>query len=144
MTRDLVIDEILRPQADTCVLGFKEIRHTPWQFKSIDELTDYLIFLTELFPGLRILLNRRNPVDTSRSGWWPSNPESAKLLTTCHDWFGRLAGMLEARTGYPVATLVDYESWSADPASLREAWEFLGLHWCEADVIETLSIRLNH
>ena len=142
--RDIAVNEILCPKIETSVIGFKEIRHTPRQFKNIKELTEYIIFLIKLFPEIKILLNRRNPHDTSRSGWWSSNPDSEKLLATCHDWFGRLAGILESLAGYPVATLVDYESWSISPASLKPAWDFLGLEWCEADVIEALSIRLKH
>ena len=143
-TSTIAINEILRPETGTKFLGFKEIRHTPKDFKSIEELSEYLLFLTQLFPGLRILLNRRNPETTIRSGWWPATQDAKELLTTCHDWFGRLAGILEARANYPVATLVEFETWSTAPESLQAAWEFLGLPWCEEDVRQSLSIRLKH
>ena len=65
--------EFLRPEADTRVLGFKEIRY------SADELSDAdyaatIDFLATYFPDSRFIFNTRAWAQVAESGWWRYYP----------------------------------------------------------------------
>ena len=142
--RRLVVDHILKPGADTRVLGFKEIRYEPGAIPGFGELIDYLAYLDRLLPGIRFLVNRRNPDATCASGWWPGVPDGRRRLQTAYEWLGSTGDYLEARLGRRAVVETAYEEWSADPMALRKVWEFLGIAWDPEGVAETLAIRLPH
>ena len=62
--RALAEATLLRPEPDTRVTGYKEIR---WYD---DDLPDYLDFLRQVFPGARFVLNTRNLEDVAASNYW--------------------------------------------------------------------------
>ena len=121
--RELVLDTVLRPRADTRVTGFKEIR---WEQADLDE---YAAWLRELFPGARFVFNTRAHDQVLRSGWWPDEPDGPALL----------AGQEEALLGLAdrladAAYRVHYNDYVSDPSTLAGLFEWLGEPFDEAAV----------
>lgn len=141
--RELATSQVLRPQGDTEVIGFKEIRYTPLEFSDSASMVDYLEYLAMLFPGARFLVNRRDPETTARSGWWPACPDALQHLRTAHQWLTELPDELNRSIGPETAIPLDYETWSGAPEELEKVWHLLDLPW-SARVVETLGRRLRH
>ena len=62
--RSLAEATLLRPEHDTRVTGYKEIR---WYD---EDLPDYVEFLRQVFPGARFVVNTRNLEDVAASNYW--------------------------------------------------------------------------
>ena len=139
-----VIDYVLRPTASTKWVGFKEVRYEPGHFASYDELLQHLVFLGKLFPGLRYVINVREPVDAARSGWWPENSDALEVLTTTRDWLISATADLNTLFGSLRAACVAYEDWVADPQVLVDAYSSLGLPRDDQAVRAALLERLEH
>src|SRR5690606_16051556 len=63
----------LKPEPDTRVTGFKEIR---WWRR---DLVETLQFTQLVFPGARFVLNTRNAEDVIQSKWWAKKDPQAAL-----------------------------------------------------------------
>jgi hypothetical protein len=114
LVRRLVTETVLRPQSDTRVTGFKEIR---W---SHDDVEQYVAWLGRLFPGARFVVNTRNQADVLRSGWWAEGDQSQRLV----DLETRLLRLADALGN--AAYHVHYDDYVSDPTSLRGLF-----HWLE-------------
>ncbi|MEM9049485.1 MAG: sulfotransferase [Pseudomonadota bacterium] len=130
----------LRPEADSTVLGFKEIRHTRWDM-SDDAFQAYVGFLLEHFPGAKIVFNSRNWQDVARSGWWARTPpERVRDLIANAD-----ARFAQACATWPDRTLaLRYESYAGQPEALRPLFGFLGASYDPGRVAPIMAKRLNH
>lgn len=122
-----VVEHLLRPAADTRVLGFKEIRYEPGHFADYDDMLDYLIFLDKVLPGVRYLMNVRDPQDVARSGWWPHRQDAVASLAMARGWLVDAVADLNSFYGCERAVLVEYERWADDPSALIDAFAALGL-----------------
>jgi hypothetical protein len=113
--REVVVRTLLRPEPDTRVIGFKEIRwwHEDWQ--------DYLAFMLRLFPGARFIINVRNHDAVSVSKWWAKNPDTRDKLVRYERQLDAMADFL----GDAVYRL-DFDEWSTDPTVLAGLFEWLG------------------
>jgi hypothetical protein len=128
--RELATATLLRPEPDTRVTGYKEIR---WYD---EDLPDYLTFLQQVFPGCRFVVNTRHLPDVAGSNFW----------THKDDPLGRLERiesiMLPAAKGLgDAAYRVHYDDYVADPTVLRGLFEWLGEPWDEQAVRATLAVR---
>ena len=135
---------LLRPAADTKILGFKEIRYEPGHFSDYDDMLDYLLFLDKLFPGIGYLMNVRDPAAAARSGWWPERPNAVDDLSMARTWLAQAVEDLNLHFGQERAVLVAYEDWSRDWQVLVEAFTALGLPRDDAAVRQVTSTRLDH
>ncbi|HET8561585.1 MAG TPA: sulfotransferase [Marmoricola sp.] len=126
----LIHDTLLRPEPDTRVTGFKEIR---WQQP---DLIDYLRFLQRLFPGARFVFNTRNHEDVVQSKWWAKgqNPlaEVARIETI-------QAAAAEALGD--AAYRVHYDDYVHDPGALRGLFAWLGEEFDEERIRTVMSIQ---
>jgi hypothetical protein len=129
-TRDLVVDTVLRPEADTRVTGFKEIR---WYR---DDVEEYVAWLREVFPGARFVVNTRDHDEVRRSGWWAKHPENAESLPRVE---ARILALADALGD--AAYRVHYNDYVADPSVLRGLYDWLGEPFDEAAVREVLARR---
>jgi len=127
--RRLVTATVLRPQADTRVTGFKEIR---WYQ---EDLPAYVEFLRELFPNARFLVNTRSHEAVLRSGWWPDKPRDGRL-----ERMESAILALAERLG-EVAYRVHFDDYTADPNVLRGLFDWLGEDFDEAQVRAVLGVR---
>ena len=113
--RALAEATLLRPEADTRVSGFKEIR---WYD---EDLPDYLDFLRQVFPGARFVLNTRNLADVAASNYWTHKEDPLGQVRAIEQ------KMLAAAEGLGDAVhRVHYDDYVADHDVLRGLFEWLG------------------
>ena len=118
--RELATATLLRPEPDTRVTGYKEIR---WYD---EDLPDYLAFLQQVFPGCRFVLNTRHLPDVAASNYWTHKDDPLGRLQVIE------ARMLAAAEGLGDAVhRVHYDDYVADPTVLRRLFEWLGEPWDE-------------
>ena len=113
--RRLALSLLLRPEPDTRVTGFKEIR---W---ADDDVLGYLQFLRNVFPDARFVINTRDLDAVARSAWWAEDPDSRAVLEKAE---ARLAD-IERELGTS-AYHVRYDEYVADPGVLRGLFDWLG------------------
>lgn len=128
--RRLMLDTILRPEPDTRVTGFKEIR---WNQKDV---RGYAGFLADVFPGARFLVNTRDHVAVSQSKWWAKNPDA---LTEIGEREERLHRVLDDQGDQ--AFHVHYDDYVDDPGSLTSLFDWLGEDFDRERVAEVLGTR---
>lgn len=128
--RELVIDTLLRPEPDTRLLGFKEVR---WYY---EDLADYVGFLRAAFPGCRFIVNTRRLEDVARSGWWRDRHDSLVELRETEE---RILAVAE-RLGES-AYSVNYDDYSTAPERLRGLYEWLDLPFEPEQARQVISAR---
>lgn len=128
--RQLAEATILRPEPDTRVTGYKEIR---WYD---EDLPDYLDFMQQVFPGARFVLNTRHLPDVARSNFWTHKEDPLGQLQRIEE------RMLSAAKGLGDAVhRVHYDDFVADPTVLKDLFDWLGEPWDEEQVRATLAVR---
>jgi hypothetical protein len=130
LIRELATVTLLRPEEDTRVAGFKEIR---WAFK---DLSEYVAWLREVFPGARFVINTRALESVMRSDWWARDPESAEKLQALEE---QMLDLLEELGD--AAFRVHYDDFVADPGVLRGLFDWLGEPFDERKVREVLAVK---
>ena len=128
--RRLMLTTVIRPEPDSRVVGFKEIR---WLQA---DLHDYVDFLREVFPGARFVVNTRNLDDVAASKWWAEDPEARPTLAAAES---RMLGLLE-HLGDD-AYHIHYDDYAHSPAKLRGLFDWLGEPFDEAQVAEVMAKR---
>ena len=127
--RRLVLDTVLRPEPDTRVTGFKEIR---WYH---EDLAEYVAFLRQVFPGARFVVNTRNQADVLKSKWWAKKDNSDYLAGIERRILAVAEGLGDA------AYRVHYDDYVSDPSVLRGLYAWLGEEFDSARVRATLGTR---
>ena len=126
--RDLAEATLLRPEPDTRVTGYKEIR---WYD---EDLPDYLAFLQQVFPGCRFVLNTRNLPDVAASNYWTHKDNPLAQVTEIEQ------RMLAAAQGLGNSVhRVHYDDYVRDPQVLRHLFEWLGEDYDDNRVREILA-----
>ena len=139
-----VVENLLRPEKDTTVLGFKEVRYEPGHFASYDLMLSYLLFLNTLLPGITYIFNVRDPQDAARSGWWPDHGDPVSALTRTRDWLVAAEADLNEILGPGRAVLLAYEQWQGNAPALIQSISDLGLPSNDRGVHEALAQQLDH
>lgn len=139
-----VIELLLRPKASTRWLGFKEVRYEVGHFADSDVLTGHLLFLNALLPGIRYLVNVRDPQRAARSGWWSKHPDAVGALEDTVANLREASAVLSAVLGAERVALIDHDDWSQDPGVLVTALDSVGFP-VDADVVRrALTQQLSH
>jgi len=127
--RRLITETLLRPQPDTRVTGFKEIR---WYQP---DLAEYVAFLQRVFPDAKFVVNTRNHADVAKSKWWAEKDNSVETLA-------RIEGQILAVTEQlgDAAYHVHYDDYVADPSVLQGLIEWLGEEYDAARVAEVMGV----
>ena len=128
--RQLIVDTLLRPEPDTRLLGFKEVR---WYY---EDLADYVDFLCAAFPGCRFIVNTRRLEDVAKSGWWRDRPDPLAELRDIEARILRVAAGLGDS-----AYLVSYDDYATTPERLRGLFKWLGLPFDVERVRQVISAR---
>jgi hypothetical protein len=126
--RGLLLATVIRPEKDSRVVGFKEIR---WRQSDLD---DYVGFLRAVFPGARFVINTRNLDDVAVSGWWANNSDVREVLTETE---ARMLALKE-RLGDD-AYHIHYDDYVHDPGRLRGLFDWLGEEFDESRVKEVMN-----
>lgn len=130
LSRRLALETVLRPKADTRVVGFKEIR---WYHRDLEE---YVAWLRQVFPGARFLLNTRHQPDVLASKWWSEGRDKSADLAAIETRLRTLAQSLG-----PDAFHVHYDDYVADPGVLRAMYDWLGEVYDEEAVRAIMAIK---
>jgi hypothetical protein len=130
-------ETVLRPDDDTRVIGFKEIRwHTdPALFPAM------LTFLRRFFPDARFIFNIRDHDQVIRSGWWKHMPEHAvrKQLSQAETLYNDFAN------AHPEQCItMDYNRYVTGTAPWRPLFDFLGEPFDDKVVVAVLENKLQH
>jgi hypothetical protein len=126
--RELLLATLIRPEKDSRVVGFKEIR---WRQSDLDE---YVGFLRAVFPGARFVINTRNLDDVAVSQWWARNSEARTVLAEAED------RMLALKTSLgDDAYHIHYDDYAHDLGKLRGLFEWLGEEFDESRVKEVMN-----
>ncbi|WP_310252093.1 sulfotransferase [Nocardioides sp. BE266] len=113
--RSLAEATLLRPEHDTRVTGYKEIR---WYDA---DLPDYVDFLRQVFPGARFVVNTRHLPDVAASNYWTHKDDPLSQVQAIEDKILATAeGLGDA------AYRVHYDDYVADPEVLRGLFDWLG------------------
>lgn len=124
--RALAEATLLRPEPDTRVSGFKEIR---WYDA---DLPDYVAFLREVFPGARFVVNTRHLPDVAASNYWTHKDDPLAQVQAIED------KILTAAAGLgDAAYRVHYDDYVAHPGVLRGLFEWLGEDY-DQDAVEAV------
>jgi hypothetical protein len=124
--RLLLEETLLRPRADTAVVGFKENR---WP----DDVGATLAFLRELLPGVRFVVNTRSLDAVARSGFWRDRPDAREQIRRRHDAIVEAAGRL-----HDDVYVVHYDDWIADLETLRGLFDWLAIEFDPLRVAEVM------
>lgn len=134
---EVFLRDVLRPEPQTRVIGFKEIR---WH-EDAELFAPMLEFLQLYMPQARFIFNTRAHNEVCRSGWWKTmDPavvtaqlEQAELLYA--DW----------QAAHPETCLsMHYNDYATDPEAWRALFEFLGEPFDTELVQATLARKLMH
>lgn len=128
--RRFALTTLMRPEVDTRVIGFKEIR---WPE---DDLGDYIAFLRKVFPGARFIVNTRDLQQVSQSKWWAKDPESPEILAATEQRLLALADELG-----DAAFRVHYNDYVDSPERLKPLFDWLGAPWDEQAVRDTMAVK---
>lgn len=133
--------EFLRPEPDTRVLGFKEIRYT------IDEMsdTDYhdtIDFLARYFPGSRFIFNTRDWSEVAESGWWRYYPDVRRVRDIIRSGDRRFRASVE--TLGDRAFLIDYADFKGKPEGFRPLIDWLGAALSDEALARITEQKLRH
>ena len=130
MLRTTVLTTLLKPEADTRVIGYKEIRwwHHDW--------AAHLRFLQAAFPGARFVINTRSHEKVSQSKWWADVPDALGALAAYEEQLDRMEKVL----GESVYRL-HFDDYLADPGLLEGFFDWLGEPFDRAAVEAVMAIR---
>lgn len=124
--RRLALELLLRPDADTRVTGYKEIR---W---ADEDVVGYVRFLRNVFPEARFVINTRDLDAVSSSAWWGRDPDARTKLEQAE---ARLDELAEELGG--ASYRVRYDDYVADPTALAGLFEWLGEEF-DVDVVRSV------
>lgn len=139
-----VVEFLLRPKPTTRWSGFKEVRYEVGHIDDADALAHHLLFLNTLLPGMRYLVNVRDPQAAARSGWWSKHPDALGALEQTINNLRQATTTLDAVLGPQRAVLVNHDQWVDDPQVVIDALTELG-YPVDADIVRTsLAEQLSH
>lgn len=139
-----VIDYLLRPKPSTRWTGFKEVRYEVGHIADADSLANHLLFLNTLLPGIRYLVNVRDPRAAAKSGWWSRHPDAAGALQQTVANLTTATDVLQSVLGPGRAVIIDHDQWNSDPQVVIDALIELDFP-VDADVVRSsLAEHLGH
>ena len=129
--------QVLRPQANLRVCGFKEIR----TIAQSTEYRAYLEFKRRFFPNARFVFNTRDSAAVARSSWWRSH-DPADVMAMIHTAEAVFRGFVAT---YPDRSIMlHYDSYIADHGAFGPLFDLLGDQPSRADLRAIMTQRLIH
>ncbi|MBA2550783.1 MAG: sulfotransferase [Nocardioidaceae bacterium] len=126
--RRLILTTLIRPEPDSRVVGFKEIR---WRQ---GDLGDYVSFLRDVFPGARFIVNTREHEEVARSKWWAKRPDALPAIAKAEGEMLALAERLGSDFFH-----IHFNNYVGDPQQLRGLFDWLSAEFDEARIAEVMS-----
>ncbi|MDQ3629593.1 MAG: sulfotransferase [Actinomycetota bacterium] len=126
--RRLILTTLIRPEPDSRVVGFKEIR---WRQ---GDLGDYVSFLRKVFPGARFIVNTREHQEVARSKWWAKRPDALPAIAKAEGEMLALVELLGADFFH-----LHYNDYVDEPQRLRALFDWLSAEFDETRVATVMS-----
>ena len=139
-----VIDFLLRPKPTTRWSGFKEVRYEVGHIADADALANHLLFVNTLLPGMRFLVNVRDPQAAAGSGWWSAHPDARGALVQTIANLQEATRTLKSVLGPGRAVLIEHDRWATDSQVVVDALAELGFPVDASIVRATLAEQLSH
>ncbi|WP_378944782.1 sulfotransferase [Paracoccus sp. R86501] len=134
---DKFVSEILRPNKETRVSGFKEIR---WHEDRVF-FPKFLRFIKFTFPKSKFIFQTRTAGDVAKSAWWKNRSQSDVLeMIASAD---RLYAQFSKDFSDSCFT-VEYERYAEGPSYVKEIFDFLNEDLDIDSVASILGNRLRH
>lgn len=127
--RALVLATLLRPEPDTRVTGFKEVR---WDR---EDLVEFVEWMRKVFPGARFIINTRDLSSVARSKIWSDRDGADATLERAQ---ARILGLREHLGA--AAFHVHYDDYIADPDRLAALFDWLGEPFDRAAIDAVLAV----
>lgn len=133
------LDDVLAPDPETTIVGFKEINHLPNRMRD-KEFYGYVDFIMKTFPKSRIVFNTREAGQVARSGWFADmDTDYVKEQIEAADIRFAAATKRHRR-----CRMIDYSDVIKNGEKLAGLFDWLGVH-LDRDVIATcLDRKLSH
>ena len=129
--RQMVTEQILKPERHHRVTGFKEIRFSE---KEVPDFDAYIAYIQNTFAPCKIVFNHRNLDNVAKSGWWKNMPEALARLQVMED---RFRSVPEDDCVFHFS----YDALCADPGYASELMAFLGEPYDPKAVGDVLNVR---
>lgn len=133
---EVFIQDIIQPEPDATLVGFKEVRY----FDHDEDLEEYLDYIRHTFQPVTLVFNRRNATDVARSGWWKDHPADIALEVERFD--RRIDRYLERSP--EAGFVVHYEDYCRDPSILENLFDRLGARLDARSIQAILARKLSH
>ncbi|MBN9890476.1 sulfotransferase [Salipiger abyssi] len=138
---DVFSREFLRPDENTHVTGFKEIRFTPDDISDA-EYIQAIDFMAAAFPGSRFIFNTRNWREVARSGWWRYRTDLGRVRKCIEGADARFRDSMEKLGDR--AFLIDYEEFKGKPEGFRPLLKWLGEELSAEQLASITGTKLQH
>lgn len=131
--------QIFLDESSKKIIGWKENNINP-AYHSYDKCYRYIKQLGEVFPGIRYIINIRNPSDTSKSAMWRNRTNAYDLIIENNKFFQDLSDtVLQSNS-----VLVNYDIWSKDAGYLVRELKKLDINLDQEKVSNVFNTRYNH
>lgn len=134
---DAFCAQVLRPQPETRIMGYKEIR-----YNTLGPRLDRLVnFVMTYFPDPKIIFNTRDSASVAKSGWFRNHPEQETLdkIAAADLHFATLQEKYADR-----AITVRYENLIGGPEEAQKIADFLGVSLEPETLARVMGEQLNH
>lgn len=129
--------QVLRPQDDTRVTGFKEIRF----HLARDDMERYLDFMLFFFPNSRIVFNTRDLAAVKKSGWWASYSDDA-FMAEIGDADRRFRAYADSHAKRTIT--MHYDDYKGKPEAFHPLFDFLEEPYDRDHVAGVIGQQLDH
>ncbi len=130
LARRYAVQTLFRPEPETRVAGFKEIR---W---AEPDAAEFVGWLREVFPGVRFVVNTRNLDDVAKSAWWADDPEARGRLAAAEERLLAIGDDLGE-----AAYRVHYDDYVGRPDELAGLFSWLGEDFDRQAVADVMDVR---
>ncbi len=133
------VRNVLAPDQDTVVTGFKEIRYNR-SFISKAQFAPYMDFLLAKFPHAKLVFNSRRAEDVAKSAFLAEQNRNDTL-----SWVAEAdANFAAYDKGSDKTIHMQYEDYVADHRLIHQMLDFLNLDWTAETVEQVFAKPLTH
>ncbi len=133
------VRNVLAPDPETLVTGFKEIRYIR-SFIAKPQFAPYMDFLLTKFPQAKVVFNSRRASDVARSAFFADHNSS-----DIADWVAEADhNFATYNRGSDKTIHMQYEDYVEDHRLVHQMLEFLNLDWTAEAVEQVFAKPLNH
>jgi hypothetical protein len=138
MLGEVFQDAVLAPGKKTKV-GWKENFISSYADGGMAD--EQVLFIRSLFPGIKFILNIRDPENTAQSAIWKIRDDAINEISQRRQW---IIDRYNSGLFGTQSVLLDYDQWSTQPTKIVEGLTSIGIDINNAEAYTVLSERLTH